>query len=66
MKIEMTQEQFETVRNALISAEFALKSTIAELKAERREILADCRETQLKRVKSALEVSEWNKITITY
>jgi len=64
MKIEMTQEQFETVCHALIYAEVALESTIAELKAERREMLAKFRETQLKIVKSALEVFECNKLAM--
>lgn len=66
MKIEMTEEQYETIRAALICAEIALESTVEELKAEQREVLAAFRETQLKGVKSALANSAWSKIEIKY
>jgi len=62
----MTDEQYEAIRAALISAEIALESTIEELKGDRREFLAAFRETQLKGVKSALENSAWSKIEVKY
>jgi len=66
MKIEMTDEQYEAIRAALITAEIALESTIEELKGDRREFLAAFRETQLKGVKSALANSAWSKIEVKY
>jgi len=60
----MTDEQYEAIRAALISAEIALESTIEELKGDRREFLAAFRETQLKGVKSALANSAWSKIKV--
>lgn len=64
MKIEITDEQYEIIRAALIHAEIALESTIEELKGDRREILAAFRETQLKGIKFAIAISEWNNIKV--
>jgi uncharacterized membrane protein (DUF106 family) len=64
MKIEMTEQQFETIRSALITGQCALNNIAKELREENKIFMACYRENQMRDMEKALEVSSWDKVKI--
>jgi len=64
MKIEMTEQQFEIIRSALLTGQCALESIAKNLREENKIFMASYRENQMRDMEKALEVSSWYKVKI--
>jgi hypothetical protein len=64
MKIEMTQQQYDAMVNALITAKWALLSVSESLHEQNKKTMGDLRAEQSLEMQNALDGAGWAKVKI--